>query len=38
MQMTKHSMLLMRLIAVMSIRNKTKHTYTVQKIKQPSQQ
>jgi len=35
-QMNKHSMLIMHLIAVTSIWNKTKHTYTVQKIKQPS--
>jgi len=32
-QMNKHGMLIMHLIAVTSVWNKTKHTYTVQKNK-----
>jgi len=31
--MNKHGMLIMHLIAVRSVRNKAKHTFTVQKIK-----
>ena len=33
MQMNKHGMMIMNLMAVTSIGNKTKHTYTVQKNK-----
>jgi len=36
--MNKHGMLIMRLTAITSIRKKTEHTYTVQKISQSSQQ
>jgi len=36
-QMNKRGMLIMPLIVVTSIGNKTKHTYTLQKIKQASQ-